>query len=134
MGNAALSNISWAARDEWSQLHAKYGALRPLEEALICRVTACTSVLKLPSERQLGYHGNIINFTNNLASVARQLPLAPKDSGFIIYRVARKDGSATLEKVRKMAIYDYLHFFARHHKVYRDGIRNRHASPGSADE
>jgi hypothetical protein len=103
--DGARSSISWADRDEWRRLQAKHGPLRPLEEALVCRVTACTSVLKLPSERQLGYRGNVINFTNNIALVARQLPLAPKDSGFIIYRVPRRDGSSSLEKVRKWAIF-----------------------------
>jgi hypothetical protein len=129
------SSVPWAARDEWQRLQAKHGPLRPLEEALVCRVTACTSVLKLPSERQLGYKGNVINFTNNVALVARQLPLAPKDSGFIFYHAGqRKDSSSIVEKVRKHAIRDYLDFFSRHHKVYVEGIRNPRAAHGSADE
>ena len=69
-----FTNVS---RREWQQLQVKHGPLTPLEEALICRLTACTTVLKMPSERQLGYKGNIINLVNDLATVCMQLPLAP---------------------------------------------------------
>ena len=120
--------MSWEARVEWQDLRARYGELSPFEEALICRVTACTTVLRLPSELQLGYRGNVINFTNSLATIAKQLPLAPKDCGVIVYRVPHKgkDGRATsrLERVRKEAIREHLRFLSRHHAVYRDGIRN----------
>ena len=132
-----VSGVSWESRREWQRLQAKYGPLTPLEEALICRVTACTTVLKLPSERQLGYKGNIINLVNDLATVRMQLPLAPKDSGFVYYQVEGQDSKGNPlkpERVRKFAVRDYLKFFSEHHAVYRDGIRNPRAQPGDADE
>jgi hypothetical protein len=58
-----------------------------MEEALISRVSACTSVLCLPNGGQLGYRGSVINFTNDLMHVAEQLPRTPKETGIIIYAV-----------------------------------------------
>lgn len=48
----------------------RYVDLSPVEEALVCQVTAVTSVLRY---EQLGYRGNVLNFTNDIAIVVRQL-------------------------------------------------------------
>ena len=122
-----------------------HGIWRPISsgsEALICRITAATAVLRLPSEEQLGYRGNVINFLNDLATVSKQLPRAPKDCGIIIYRTpsgSNKDKASEarhtrLERVRREAIDKHLRFFATHHKVYREGIRNPSSSSGADDE
>ena len=129
-----VSDVPWESRRAWQKLQKKYGALTPLEEALVSRVTACTTVLRLPSEQQLGYRGNVINFVNDLPTVHMQLPLAPKDCGVIVYRISKEDGRSELERVRKKAVEEYLFFFSEHHAVYRYGVRNPRAQPGDADE
>jgi hypothetical protein len=109
-------------------LKAKYGELSVMEEALVSRVSCCTSVLSLPNGGQLGYRGSVINFVNELATVAQQLPRAPKDTGIIVYvvRGQSKDGKAyhDLVRIRKKAVEDHLTFFATHHQLYIEGIIN----------
>ena len=99
-----------------------------MEEALISRVSACTSVLSLPNGGQLGYKGSVINFTNDLGYVVEQLPRTPKETGIIVYAVegTRRDGRAyrALVEVRREAIYDHLRFLATHHTVYKSGIQD----------
>ena len=67
------TNTGPAARAAWAALQKKMmsngGPLTPIEEALISPVQAVVSVLKLPSGGQLGYHGNAINFTLDMATV-----------------------------------------------------------------
>ena len=103
-----------------------------MEEALVSRVSSFTSVLSLPNGGQLGYRGSVINFVNELGTVAAQLHRAPKDTGIILYlsKGTRKDGTAYRElvRVRRAAIEEHLRFFARHHQLYREGIRNPHSS------
>lgn len=103
-----------------------------MEEALVSRVSSFTSVLSLPNGGQLGYRGSVINFVNELGTVAAQLPRAPKDTGIILYlpKGTRKDGTAYRElvRVRRAAIEEHLRFFARHHQLYREGIPNPHSS------
>ena len=99
-----------------------------MEEALVSRVSSFTSVLSLPNGGQLGYRGSVINFVNELGTVAAQLPHAPRDTGIMIYvsKGTRKDGSAyqQLVRVRRAAVEKYLRFFARHHYLYQEGIHN----------
>ena len=99
-----------------------------MEEALVSRVSSFTSVLSLPNGGQLGYRGSVINFVNELGTVAAQLPRAPKDTGIILYlaRGTRKDGSAYRElvRVRRAAVEEHLRFFAKYHQLYIRGIEN----------
>ena len=101
-------------------LKKEHGPLSPLEEALISRVTAVTSVLTLPAGGQLGYRGNCINFVNDNAAIARQLPRAVSETGLIFYVTKgtdKADGSevARLRRVRRAAVRDWLKFLADHH-------------------
>lgn len=124
-----------AAREAWHQLQTVWPAdeLSVMEEALVSRVSSCVSVLQLPGcwsggkqFSQLGYRGSVINFVTDLSVVAAQLPRAPKDTGIIVYCVegVTKQGDAyrQLLRVRRDAVEAYLRFFARHHKLYVDGI------------
>jgi hypothetical protein len=99
-----------------------------MEEALVSRVSSFTSVLSLPNGGQLGYRGSVINFVNELGTVAAQLPRAPRDTGIILYlaRGTRKDGSAYRElvRVRRAAVEEHLRFFAKYHQLYIHGIEN----------
>ena len=128
------SYVSWEARVEWNDLCREFGELTPVEEALISRVSACTTVLRLPSERQYGYRGNTICFIMNLSRVSQQLPLAPADCDIIVYRVKGKEGRSKLERVRREAVRRYLLFFSKHHHVYKWGIRNPRGLNGAPDE
>lgn len=76
-----------SARRALAVLMENHGELSPMEEALISRVKAVTTVLMLPSGGQLGYRGNCINFVNDTASVAATLPRAVSDCGVVFYRV-----------------------------------------------
>ena len=67
------TDTSCSARDQWAALRKKHGELLPIEEAMISPVCACFSVLKLPSGGQLGYRGNVINFTYDVAKVRLRL-------------------------------------------------------------
>jgi hypothetical protein len=101
-----------------------WGELSPTEEALISPVLTMTAVLHLPSGKQLGYRGSVINFVNETASVAQQLPRTPEDANIIVYRVRGNKGTHKDMRVRRGAIRDHLLFFARHHKIFKDGIRD----------
>ena len=116
------SAVPLALRRAWRDLQHKWGALSVLEEALISRVSACTSVLKLPTDQQLGYTASVINYINDTADVAQKLPRAPKDSKIVVFQVPNANGEATLQRVRKYAVREYLAFFAEHHPLYRDGL------------
>ena len=120
----ATSEVPLHSRQAWRKLQQDWGDLTPLEEALVSRVAACTSVLRLPSDGQLGYKSSVINYINDTASVVQKLPRAPKDSNFVIYEVANAEGGTELRQVRKHAVRAYLEFFATHHPFYRDGIRD----------
>ena len=84
----------------WDELKTRWGELSPTEEALVSPVQTLTAVLQLPSGQQLGYRGSIINFVKETASVAQQLPRAPKDTGIIVYRVRGKAGTHKGEQLR----------------------------------
>ena len=75
---------------------------------------------------QLGYRGSVINFVNELSTVAAQLPRAPKDTGIVVYVAdgVRKDGSAYRElfNVRREVVRAHLEFFAMWHELYKKGI------------
>ena len=133
-----------AARLAFAKLLHDHGKLSPMEEAMIAPVSACFSVLKLPSGGQLGYRGNVINFPFDVGKVAAQLPRAAADCSFVVYRVRYKrrrqksnesnteDGDddepeqiSKLEKVRRQAVSDYIHFFVEHHKYFRSGITSK---------
>jgi hypothetical protein len=148
------------ARQAWADLREEFGELRcgrpsqqpaphartllrvqcchsVMEEALVSRVSSFTSVLALPNGGQLGYRGSVINFVNDLGTVAAQLPRAPKDTGIILYiaRGTRKDGGAyhQLVRVRRAAVEKHLRFFARYHKLYIEGVGNPYAT-SAADQ
>ena len=126
------SHVSAAVRRELNELPS----LLPLEEALISRVQAITTVLTLPGG-QLGYRGNVINFVNDTATVAKQLPRTVADCGMVFYAVKGKnksDGSEVtqMKRVRRSAIEKWLTFLSKHHDVYKRGIRNRDAAPGAS--
>ena len=106
----------------WAQLKRDHGELSPLEEALVSPVLVMTSVLQLPSGQQLGYRGSVINFVNETASVAEQLPRTPSDANIIVYRVRGNAGTYKDTRVRKGAVWDHLDFFSRHHQLFKDGI------------
>ena len=57
------------ARARWADLVRRHHPLSPVEEALISPVSACFSVLKLPSGGQLGFRGNVINFAFDVGKV-----------------------------------------------------------------
>ena len=116
------SSVPLASRQAWRQLVQKWGSLTVLEEALISRVSACTSVLKLPTDQQLGYTSSVINYINDTADVAQKLPRAPKDSNIVVYQTPNAAAELTLQRVRKHAVREYLFFFAEHHPLYREGI------------
>ena len=59
------------ARMAFAKLLMDHGSLSPVEEAMISPVCACFSVLKLPSGGQLGYRGNVINFSFDVGKVSR---------------------------------------------------------------
>ena len=118
------SGVPLAHRRQWRALQTKWGELTVLEEALISRVAACTSVLKLPSDQQLGYRSSVINYINDTADVAHKLPRTPKDAHVMVFSTPDADGAPKLQRVRKHAVRDYLAFFSEHHPFYRDGIRD----------
>ena len=138
-------NLDWKQREitpeqrevlvEWSRLKQQYGELTVMEEALVSRVSSCVSVLQLPGcwvenkqYSQLGYRGSVINFVNELSTVAAQLPRAPKDSGIMVYvsEGVTKHGDAyrKLLNVERKKVEAYLRFFGKHHEGYRAGIRD----------
>ena len=123
-------NSSWTMETalEWKQLRAEYGELRPLEEALVSPVLCMSAVLQLPSGRQLGYRGSVINFVSETGAVAHQLPRAPSTLGenLVIYRVAGSTATHKDVSVRKAALIDYLKFFSKHHRFFREGIPDPH--------
>jgi hypothetical protein len=113
--------------NEWQLYSAPasgWGELSPTEEALISPVLTMTAVLHLPSGKQLGYRGSVINFVNETASVAQQLPRTPKDANIIVYRVRGNKGTHKDMRVRRGAIRDHLLFFSRHHEIFKKGIRD----------
>ena len=120
------SAVPLADRQAWRALQQKWGSLSVLEEALVSRVSACTSVLKLPTDQQLGYTSSVINYINDTADISQKLPRAPKDSKIVVFQVPNAKGEATLQRVRKHAVREYLAFFAEHHPLYRDGIADPH--------
>ena len=63
------ANTSHAARAELARLREVWGELSPVEEAMIAPVSACFSILKLPSGGQLGYRGNVINLAFDVGKV-----------------------------------------------------------------
>ena len=116
------SKVPLAHRLIWQQLQLDWGELSVLEEALVSRVVACTSVLKLPVDDQLGYKSSVINYINDTADVVQKLPRAPKDSQVVVYQVPGAMGEPSLQRVRKHAVRAYLCFFAEHHPLYKHGI------------
>ena len=127
-----LSAADLHARMAWEDLK-KWKGLSVLEEALVSRVSCIVSVVQLPGSwvdnkqySQLGYRGSVINFVNDLSTVAAQLPRAPKDTGIMVYKSegVTKHGKAYSEllRVRRDAVKEYLEFFAEHHELYREGI------------
>ena len=125
---------------KWQALRKDWGDLTIMEEALVSRVSSCVSVLQLPGcwvegkqYSQLGYRGSVINFTNDLGTVAAQLPRAPKDSGIVVYAVegTTKSGQAFRDvvNVRRHAIEEHLRFFAQHHDLYKYGIDDPRGGP-----
>ena len=116
------SNVPLAHRQEWRTLLSRWGKLTVLEEALVSRIAACTSVLKLPCDGQLGYKSSVINYINDTADVVQKLPRAPKDSQIVVFKVPGAEGVLTLQRVRKYAVREYLQFFSDYHPFYRDGI------------
>ena len=126
------SHISAVVRAELQKLPS----LQPLAEALISRVQAITTDLTLPGG-QLGYRGNVINFVNDTAAVAKRLLRTVADCGMVFYAVNGKnksDGSEVtqMKRVRRSAIEDWLKFLSKNHDVYTRGIRNRDAAPGAS--
>ena len=109
-----------------------YGDLRPVEEALIARVRCCTTCLKLPSDGQLGFCGNVVNFLSDIATVNRQLPCSPANCGIIRYRIEGQNSKHKLKKVRKAAVGDWLKFLSQHHTLYRDGVRDMSCPLGTS--
>ena len=140
-GNYASGHSS-AALDRWWQLQEEHGDLTAMEEALVSRVSACTSVMQLPAGGQLGYKGSVINFVNDLGTVARQLPRSPKDVDLVVYvfkgtRLTTSGASketSRLLKVRRRAVTEYLEFFCQYHRYYMEGIRNPNGSVGAPNE
>ena len=106
----------------WAKLKEDHGELSPLEEALVSPVLTMSAVLQLPSGQQLGYRGSVINFVSETGSVVSQLPRAPSATNFIIYRVRGKALTHKDLRVRKDAVKDHLLFFAKHHRLFREGI------------
>ena len=98
------SKVPLAHRQIWQQLQLDWGELSVLEEALVSRVVACTSVLKLPVDDQLGYKSSVINYINDTADVVQKLPRAPKDSQVVVYQVPGAMGEPSLQRVRKHAV------------------------------
>jgi hypothetical protein len=129
-GHALRAAVAAEPRFKWVP------ELTPIEEALISRVSCCTSVLCLPCDAQLGYRGNVINFINELGVVQRQLPCRPEQSGVtLVYRVdGQNKGCSQNKVVRRMVISKFLQFFAAHHNVYKYGIRNQYGTVGAEDE
>lgn len=60
-----------------------------LSRKLVC-VVRTTSILIFPSDQQLGFRGNDISFTNDIATVSRELPRALKDCRGSIPTIACK--------------------------------------------
>ena len=61
-------------REELARIVSRWGELSPVEEAMISPVSACFSILKLPSGGQLGYRGNVINFAFDVGKVRKCTP------------------------------------------------------------
>ena len=72
------SAVPLAKRQAWRALQQKWGTLSVLEEALVSRVSACTSVLKLPTDQQLGYTSSVINYINDTADISQKLLVLPR--------------------------------------------------------
>lgn len=64
------TNTDMDKRQAFHELEKKWAPLSPVEQALISPVVSCFTVLKLPSGGQLGYRGNVINFTYDVAKVS----------------------------------------------------------------
>ena len=128
------SAISNEARSKLQDLILLHGELSPVEEALIARVRCCTTCLKLPSEGQLGFRGNVINFLSDTAIVNKQLPCSPAECGVLRYRIERENTKHKLESVRKAAVMAWLNFLIQYHPLYVHGVRDTACPPGTSDK
>ena len=111
------------AQVAWLQLQETYPAndVTPLEEALMSPVLAMTTVLRLPSDGQLGYTSNVIHWENDISSVVSQLPRSPADAALVVYKQVGSDGSYKLLRVNKERLKSYIVFMSTHNEVYRAG-------------
>ena len=122
-----------AGRAKWQWLKQRWGGLTVVEEALISPVIAVKGVLRLPNGKQMAYSGSFINFTQQMSTVALQLPRALKDTGIAVWRAEGQDCSSTLLRVRKEAVREHFDFFCEYHAFFRSGIPNPNASGDGPD-
>lgn len=111
------------AQVAWLQLQERFPVsdVSPLEEALMSPVLAMTTVLRLPSDGQLGYTSNVIHWENDISSVVSHLPRSPADAALVVYKQVGSDGSSKLLHVNKERLKSYIVFMSTHNEVYRAG-------------
>ena len=87
--------------------------LSTLEEMLISQIALMMNVFRLPSGRQYGYSGHVLNLPQDVQPVVNSLPRTASNLGTVIVRRKRISGNVMEFRVRRDRVYAALVFLKR---------------------
>ena len=76
------------------------------------------NVFRLPSGRQYGYSGHVLNLPQDVQSVVNSLPRTASNLGTVVVRRKRNSGNVMEFRVRRDRVYAALVFLKRNNKYY----------------
>ena len=92
--------------------------LSTVEEMLIAQIAPMMNVFRLPSGRQYGYSGHVLNLPQDVQSVVNSLPRTASNLGTVVVRRKRSSGNVMEFRVRRDRVYAALVFLKRNNKYY----------------
>lgn len=106
------------------QVPAQLKDLSFLEQLLISRVKVCLSVFK-PRVGQFGYHGQVINFNQDVSELATLLPHSLDSLSNVLIVRRRTDNISSFSefRVRRDKVCGALRYLIDNHSGYRNIVR-----------
>ena len=85
---------------------------------LIAQIAPMMNVFRLPSGRQYGYSGDVLNLPQDVQSVVNSLPRTASNLGTVVVRRKRSSGNVMEFRVRRDRVYAALVLLKRNNKYY----------------
>eukprot|EP00118_Oscarella_pearsei_P020682 m.225765 g.225765 ORF g.225765 m.225765 type:complete len:1796 (+) comp40019_c0_seq3:374-5761(+) len=92
--------------------------LTAVEEMLIAKIAPMMKVYRLPSGRQYGYSGHVLNLPQDVQSIVTKLPRTIGDIDLIVVRQEKPSGQILDFRVRRKKVLDALVYLKEHNKYY----------------